>query len=469
MFNKYAYSCKPALRRFLAAAVTLSAAALCLAFAAQNAGAAATLNVSMDSTKAGGPTSLTLNTALSGLWNAKKQYGAQIHLPSTFRITDYTAYGDTDERCPGSSFSTYSSGLVPGAMAFDNGSCPEAAKIGTATLGSASGSIYWVNTTPIPQMGVYFDSGVSTPYGRRMNVTYDGPAPTIMITGLPNTSTNGLTLDFDNPARPNDLPTKVWGFVDGGDGECVPSSTITGNVWTWPYWGTTATSTSFPSKTVNITGCGIGFSVQTDNDQAGEETALTLSTPLTGTGNDVKQYGARIELPPSLRIQFPAYGTPAQQCSPAAFSSIETGYTPSAQEFDATGCPPEAMIGTATLGAASGEIYWVGTSPLPSMGVYFGAGVAEPYGRRLSHSYNDSAPILTIHGLPNDSTSGLTLDFNNPNRPTLSGKVWAFSPPSDPGCETSQASATVYTYPANGTATTTTNPLLAWVNVNGCS
>lgn len=455
-------------RRVRATFLALFALAVCLGVVVDSADAAATLNVTANPKKAGGATALTINTALSGTGNAKKQYGARINLPGTFRVSSFPAYGGSGDRCPAGSYSALNTGLTPPATAFSDASCPASAKIGTATLGTASGSIYVVESSPLPELGVYFQTGVTTPYGRKLSVTYNGAAPTLQIAGLLKTSTNGLTLTFDNPSRPNGLPTKFWGFVSGMDGECLPTSTVTGNVWTWPYSGSTATSVSMSPKTVSITGCGMSFQALTSSLAAGSETSLTLKTPLTGTGNDTKQYGARFDLPGLLRIKFPAYGDSSQQCAANSFSSVSTGFTPIAFAFSNSSCPPEAKVGTATLGSMSGSIYFVNASPLPQFGVYFDQGVATPFGRKLNTTYTDSAPTLMIMGLPNASTSGLQLVFDNPTRPTLPGKIWEIAGPGYPECLNSLAYGTVYSFPASGTATVDSTPMHQWLLPTGC-
>ena len=127
----------------------------------------------------------------------------------------------------------------------------------------------------------------------------------MQITGLVNASTNGLTLTFNNPSRPN-LQPKIWRWTSGGDSECTPTPTFSGNVWTFPYFGSTATTVNMAAKQLTLKGCGVSFYAVTDTTAAYAHTALTIGTTLSGSGNDVKQYGMRVQLPPSLRIAFPA-------------------------------------------------------------------------------------------------------------------------------------------------------------------
>lgn len=427
------------------------------------------MQISADTPKAGSSTALTVSTALSGYGTAKRQYGATINLPSLL-AADFPAYGDSGDQCSPTTFTNAPGSYSPSAsQAFDASSCPAEAKIGTVTLGSTSGGIYLVNVSPLPQFGIYFDTG-TTPYGRRLNVTYNGSQPTLTVMGLKNASTDGLSLTFDNPARPSGLPTKFWRFVSGGASECIPTSTVTGSVRTYPLFFYSTTLTNASSASLNITGCGVGMAVDTDVNTAGSEVELTVSTPLTGTGNDTLQYGTRIQLPEVLRIQFPGYGDTGDQCAPTAFTTNPGSYSPVAtQSFNPSSCPAEAKVGSATLGSATGSVYLVNVSPMPQLAVYFDSGIATPFGRRINLTWDGSKPILDVRGLPNISTSGLSLVFNNPARPSgLPAKIWTLAEPGDPACASNYVWGHVWTYPASGTVATQSSQLWNWFGVTGC-
>lgn len=457
----------PRLRAPLRARIALLATAvttLCLV-AAGPAGAT-NLSVSTDAHQAGAATTLNLTTTLTGSGNATRQYGATFQLGSAL-VLDWWKLGAGNQRCSGASFSSINTGYTPTAMAFSKSACPSAAKVGTATLGGASGGIYVVNTTPVPSFGVYFDSGISTPYGRKLNVSYNGSAPTLSIYGLKNTSTSGLSLSFYNASRPA-LSSKIWSLAESWSDGCEPSPQVYAGVYTFPYSGTVATLTNLSGVSLNITGCGILLTVATDSSTADTETSLQIDTPLTGTGNDTHQYGAAVTLPPSLHLDWTALGASNQRCSGASFSALNTGITPAAMSFSKTVCPNTAKVGTVTLGAASGTIYSVNTTPLPSFGVYFDSGVTTPYGRKVYLNYSGSTPTLTVTGLPNAASSGLSMVFSNPSRPTLPARVWRFAESGDPDCAPADALATVFTWPASGSAATETIPLTSYVDVTGC-
>jgi hypothetical protein len=448
-------------------ALVVTSAMLALLAFASSAGAT-NLNVSTDSHAAGELTSLTLNTTLTGTGGATHQYGADFRLPASI-APEWYVFGTAAQRCPGGSFSAASTGITPAATAFSKSACPATAKVGTATLGGASGSIYIVNSTPLPSFGVYFDTGVAVPYGRKLDVQFNGTsAATLSILGLQDVSTTGLTLNFLNTSRPT-LSPRIWKFIEPDSSDCQPTSQASATVYSWPSFTTAAEVTYLSSVNLTETGCGIGLTVETDTPAADTDTRVKVSTPLTGTGNDTKQYGASITLPASLHVEFSRFGTAAQQCSGGSFTALTTGFTPTARAFNKSACPAAAKIGTVTLGGMSGGIYTVRTTPLPSFGVYFDTGVTTPFGREVKLNYSGSTPTLILTGLPNASTSGLVLDFYNAARTSgLATKIFRFAEAGSTDCSATDAFGTVYTFPASGTVATATLPEPTWVQVPDC-
>src|SRR4029079_9086540 len=130
-------------------------------------------------------TSLDVQTTLTGTGNAKRQYGARIILPGAFWI-NYPSAGSNVQMCPPSASSSVSTGYSPAATAFDKSTCPATALIGSVELGSTSGGLYIVNTSPMPQFGVYFDTGTASPYGRKLGVTWNSGSTDMIVNGLRN-------------------------------------------------------------------------------------------------------------------------------------------------------------------------------------------------------------------------------------------------------------------------------------------
>lgn len=450
---------------------TLLAIAALAAFAAIGAGtasAAATLQVTTENNTVRAKTNVTLTTALSGTGTAKKQYGAAISLPASL-VLNMGAFGTSWDMCPSPSLSNTTTSLGT-VQAFDKSSCPDTAKIGTVTLGSSSGSIYAVSTTPLPSVAVYFDSGV-TPYGRGITSTWaSNGALTLTIKGLPNTSTSGLSLNFGNPARTGGLPTKVFSWGEPGGADCTLHPTATASVYNWPLIvlpGSTYSTTTATPATLTLNGCDWDFYATTTTTVAGSDTSLRIGAGLYQTG--AKQYGQTFDLPSNLWMNSSALGGP--QCDASSFANITTGYTPYAQSFTPVNCPTGSIVGTASLGAQTGKIYLVNSSPLPQFGVYFNSGVTPAYGRRLSLDYGAlgyGRPQMRIFGLNGAALAPLKLDFTPPI--TTQTKIWRLAPSGSADCGTQDAFSNLYIYPASGTAATNIGPLTARtaISESGC-
>ncbi|MFT4049662.1 MAG: hypothetical protein QM648_07460 [Solirubrobacterales bacterium] len=437
---------------------------ICAAVAAIGAGsasAAANLQVTTDSNQSGSLTSVKIKTALTGSGTDLKQYGASFKLPPALNLR-YYYFGDTSTMCPAGNFSVVNGGLT-NVAAFTNAGCPAAAKIGTASLGSLTGSIYAVNASPLPAVGVYFDGGTSSPFGRKLNTSWaeDG-SMTASIMGLPNSSSTGLELNFSNPGRAGGLSDKVFTWVEAGDPACVASSQVTGSVYNWPLvvLGTLfgySTTTATPA-TLSLSGCDFGFITSQDTRTPGAQLGLSLFTGVYAPGT--RQYGAAFDLPVNIWVNYSGYGGP--NCSPASFSALSTGITPAVQAFTPTDCASGSIVGTASLGSQSGKIYLVGSSPLPQFGVWFDSGVAAPYGRRLSLDWGPEGygrPQMRVFGLDGAANAGLNLSFT----PPVAGqsKVFRLAPAGDEQCVTDYAKSTIYTYPTSGTKAVANGPVTA--------
>lgn len=445
-------------RRLRALALTASLLLVSAFALTANAGASPSLNIATDVNAAGEYTTLTLNTALSGSGNSTRQYGAGVTVPAGVWL-EWSRLGTSAQRCPGSSFSSVSTGYSPPATAFSNANCPSTARVGTATLGSTSGGIYVVNGSPLPQFGLYFDTGVSEPYGRRLSLSYSGSSAVMSVQGLASASTTGLTLDFNNPSRPT-LPAKIWMFASAGAEECTPEQQATGAVMTYPASGTVVDFAATSPATLSVTGCGVYFSLEADTDQADSVVGLSASTHLFGTGDDLRQYGVIFKVPRNVTPDGSTYGAANQRCPGG---SITSGAV-----FDNTNCPPESVIGTAELGDATGKLYVVNSSPYPRIGLYFDSGVT-PYGKAMSWSWDsEGAASLMVTGLHDDSTEGLKLVFNNPSRPSLPRSIWRSVEASHQDCESTDGTAKVYNYPLVGGLPTVTSEISTWLSIVNC-
>lgn len=459
-------------RRLAAAArprtVVVSAIALMGLVIPQAASAAGVFSVTTSSHQAAAETAVTIKLPLLPSGTQLRHYGAQVTLPGALRI-QFPAYGTDTQQCPSQARVRTNAPVTPVAWNFDPSGCPATAKIGTATLGAATGTIYMVSDSPLPQMGVYFDQGTPVPFGRRLDVTYNGTsAATLRITGLPNRPSTGLVLDFDAPDRPT-LTPRIWAFTPAGTSECVPAPQATGTAWVWPGSGLTTVPVTLTPATLSLLGCDIGFQASAPPNQAGASAALTLKATVANANAGTRLYGARFLVPRSLVASYASFGSTSQRCAGSAVGSLSTGYTPGTRSFDVTQCPWSAVIGTAQLGDQSGLLYLINTTPWPSIGVQFTDGVDVPYSRTIGWDFDSTgASILSVAGLQGAPGDSLTLTFDNPDRADGLPNVWQYVEASDPYCASGDAHATIYTYPASGTVATATSDRYAYVPLSGC-
>lgn len=456
-------------RQTIKSRASLLAIAACAAlgvFGASSAAAASTMQVTTDTNQVGQLAAVKIKTALTGSGTAKKQYGATFVMPEALHVS-YYYFGDRSNFCDAGSFSTVSGGLNS-VQAFSNANCPTAAKIGTATLGNRTGTIYAVSASPLPAIGVYFDQGGAA-FGRRLNTSWTDGNMTASIMGLPNASTDGLELNFNNPGRANGLSPKVFEWTEPGTSACVKNPQVTGKTYHWPSivwpWSTYSTTPATPA-TLTLNGCDFAFEIGQDATAAGAEVAPWLGT---GIYNGATQYGQTFDLPASLWLNHPAWGGPT--CSPTSFSIISTGLTPTAGGFTPVDCPAGSVVGTAGIGNQGGKIYLVSSSPIPQFGVYFDTNVAAPYGRRLNIDWGVEGygrPQLRIFGLQGPAGNGLELNFN----PPAAGqeKMFNLAPSGSAECANDHGRSTVYTYPTSGTAATSSGVLTSRgpLYITGC-
>jgi hypothetical protein len=309
----------------------------------------------------------------------------------------------------------------------------------------------------MPQFGVYFDTGTSSPYGRKLGVSWNTGSTDMIVNGLRNASTDGLRIVFDNPLRAGGLPAKFFRFAPAGTSDCIEEPQVTGNVWTFPTSGTAATNTAAAPGNLTLNGCANKFDASTSTDVAGSPTSLKLET---SPRIDTRLYGTKINVPGNVGIFSSGWGSTSGWCSPSTITSVSTGLTPAAYAFNLSGCPSGVPVGTASLGAASGHIYVISGTPMPYLAVYFDTGVATPYGRRLSVDWGPDGygeTNLNIYGLQGAAGDGLKLDFNS-GFWTMDGSE----------CYDQDASAVLRTYPASGTASTVQPTLYSTLGITGC-
>lgn len=450
-------------RSIRSAFLLLAAFAAIATVGAGSASAAATLSVTTDTNQVRQDAAVTITTALSGSGTATKQYGAKIALPAALPLSYYNTDAGTGARCTSAGAFSSGSTSLGSVVTFNNANCPSTSVIGTAQIGSLSGKIYAVSTSPLTRLGVYFDQGTSSPFGREISTTWNNGAVTLGIVGLPNTSTSGLTLTFSNPNRGSGLATKVFTWVEPGDSGCMANPQATAQVFNWPLFvfpgfSTYSTTTATPAN-LTLTGCEYDFySLANGASQPYDDAPVFTQAKLFTPGD--RQYGQVIDFPSNLWWSYPAI---SNTCSSSSYSTVSTGYTPATQAFTPVGCSAASVVGTATLGSQSGKIYVVSASPVPAFGVYFDQGVTTPYGRRLSVDFPTDSNYVSharfiIMGLQGAANAGLKLNWTPP---AGNEYVWYLAPGGTAECGTAYATSKIYTYPASGTAATATATLTA--------
>lgn len=458
---------KSSSRRFI---LVLGACLTLFAIGASAANAASTLQVNTDNNQARSKTAVEIKTVLSGSGSSMKQYGALINLPSSLRL-DYYNLGPMSNLCSGASISNTTSPLGS-VRAFTPVGCSEGAKVGTAAIGSLSGPIYAVRTTPVPTFAAYFDQGTSSPFGRAIDLDWESDgAVSLSISGLPNVSTSGLTLNFNNPSRPGGLETKIFDWAEPGTSQCVSSTQATAVTFHWPalIWPpfTTAYSTTAAPANLALNGCDYDFVTAQTGNQADGGVILDTFAGIFATG--ARQYGQEIELP--LNIWNNWVGMSGPKCSGASTATISTGLTPEAKSFDKSTCPAGSIVGSATLGGQSGDIYLIRKAPIVGFGIWFDQGVTTPYGRYLELSWTapdaqgNQHPLLKVFGLDGAVNAGLNLHIAGGT-----DTIFSLAPPGVDTCADGFANSKLFTYPVSGGSATQIGPLTAPdpIEVEGC-
>lgn len=452
-------SLKTSMRSRIAAALAVICAVVGIAVFSGSASAAATMQASTGTTTAGAVTSLDVKTKLTGSGNALRQYGAKILLPGALWI-NFPAAGSPSQMCPPTAYTDVFTLMNPGTTGFDASQCPQTAKLGTVSLGSASGGLYIVDTSPMPQFGIYFEQGIFS-YGRKVGVNWNSGSTLLTVTGLQNTSSDGLRMVFNNPNRAGGLPANFWRLAPAGTEDCVASPQVTGSVWNYATFSLNATETTAAPGSLTMTGCENTFSASTSTNVAGSNTALTITA---GVRASQRLYGASFKIPGNVSIFTSGWGPSSGYCPFESISSTSGPVTPNWPALDLAACPNGTRIGTAKLGGASGGIYVVEHSPLPELAVYFDQGVATPYGRSITVDWGAEGygeTNLRVFGLQGAAGEGLTLKFDNPAR-----QLWRMD---QSECYAQNAEAALRTYPASGSGASVAQPTLySNLTITGC-
>ncbi|MBI5310821.1 MAG: hypothetical protein HZB14_07345, partial [Actinobacteria bacterium] len=225
------------------------------------------------------------------------------------------------------------------------------------------------------------------------------------------------------------------------------------------------------SVTVNRKTFSPTYNQTVSNPVAGENTGLTIEFSSTGA-NASAISRAQAKTGAALPLDTAAIGDAAvDMCPTESLSGTGASAT-----FDATACPPQALVGTASftssqLGAPMlGEIYLIEKSAIPHFGikpvgsnglslVVFGDVTQFDPGCDPNAAPCDYTVQMTTSQLPNFGDSTLSLTFDAPDRVSdngypLNGKIFKIASAADNVCDGSLDSVGTMIPSATGSAVT---------------
>jgi hypothetical protein len=264
-----------------------------------------------------------------------------------------------------------------------------------------------------------------------------------------------------------------------------PSNCTVNSAWTTSglsYAGNQAGASSTPFQ---ATGCASLSFNPTINQAfsslaAGTTTGVTADVTLGTDNSGIKTL--RVNEPPSIGPNFPAFGTQADQC-PASAAPLASSV------FDPSQCPASAIVGTMTINTPllpnplNGTVYLINKSPLPWLGVKFDSpgisvrltGVTatpqvDPSCDPLfdPNGFCQTQISILFNNVPDVPINSIRMVLDGPNRQgsqgSLSGKILTLASSSDPTCVgTSTANATFTPFSGTGNVARSQN-----ITMTGC-
>lgn len=217
------------------------------------------------------------------------------------------------------------------------------------------------------------------------------------------------------------------------------------------------------------------------NPVAGQETGV--SAQVTLGSDDAGISYMRVNEPPSLAPNFPAFGQPQDQCPPSAAPDSDS-------QFDPTVCPAQAKVGTMAIHTPllpyvlNGDVYLIEQSPIPWLGVSFSQqGISVRLtGVTSTPKVNPACnPLFTPGGcqtqisvifneVPDVPITQIDFVLNGPARTgvggiTLSGKMLRVAAPTDPACKASSPAQSHFESFAGSPAVDQSQPIA----ITGCT
>ncbi len=369
------------------------------------------------------------------------------------------ALGSSSDKCPSTSMPLYSS-------IFDPSSCPSQAKIGAITVelasGTATGDVYLINKSQFPWLGVDINpsSAAGNPEGLTLRFAFTSSWPYVDPSCDPETNESGWCeqqLQWASTSlQGNEIISTNFTFGT----TAARGGSLSGNLFalpTDPCAVNITTKGALKAADNSVTTvldndwlyCAFAptFSQTLSNPVAGQLSGVTWEWSTSPGSSNIKSL--IVDSDPRIGPNIPAFGTSEDQCPS---SSIPTLTSP----FDVSVCPSQAKIGTITIdspdyaGPATGDLYIVGKSPVPWLGVNIDPTTAggNPSGLTLQFvfvpsivqvdpscdpetepsGFCQSRVRIQSFGLPDVSIDTAQLVFDGPDRTgvngTLSGKLF---------------------------------------------
>lgn len=370
------------------------------------------------------------------------------------------------------------------------GTCPAASKIGTGTVtvstfggqtetGVGEG---FLSEAPGPDQAggaaikVHFSFGEMIAVGGAWLVN-NGKNQYIEIADIPQivgtTQINVQSLSLELQGSVNNLLTNPSNCSAASNWRSTGID-YEGNeseIFTIPFQATGCASVPFRPQ----------INQQLTNPVSGQETGVNASVSLQPGDSAIRSL--RVNEPPSIGPNFPAFGAQADQC-PASSAPLASSV------FNPAACPAQAKVGTMTLTTPllnrplEGTVWLINKSPLPWMGVKFDdPGISVRLTGVTSTPQVDAScdPIesdlgycptqisVLFNNVPDVPISNIDLTLDGPARSgiggvQLSGKILTVASPLDPSCVPDTPARAIFTPFSGNPAVTINQP----IGISGC-
>lgn len=263
-----------------------------------------------------------------------------------------------------------------------------------------------------------------------------------------------------------------------------PSNCSVTSAWTTSglsYAGNQAGASSTPFQATGCASLSFNPTINQSFSSLAAGTLTGVTADVTLGANDSGIRSLRVNEPPSISPNFPAFGVQADQC-PASAAPLASSV------FDPSQCPASALVGTMTINTPllpnplNGTVYLINKSPLPWLGVKFdNPGIAVRLTGVTSTPVANQAACdedpdqcgtqisILFNNVPDVPINSIRMVLDGANRQgsqgTLSGKILAVATATDPSCQGSTPARAVFN-PFSGTAAVTRNQN---ISVTGCN